>query len=184
MKEHQHNIFSVPVWGFVFNDHRYQSLDYIDAIIDLSRAQSGSQKSNIGGWQSSDDLNVTMPVLRELISAINDIANDIVKDFGCREVCIKEMWANINNHKDHNANHIHGGILSGVFYLKVPANSGRLILCNPAVRSDGHILRAKNFPIQPENLACIFFPSWLEHYVEPNLSDQSRISISFNIGVK
>ena len=26
------------------------------------------------------------------------------------------------------------------------------------------------------------FPSWIKHLVEPNMSDEERISISFNIG--
>ena len=66
----------------------------------------------------------------------------------------------------------------------MPANSGKLVLINPAVRSDGHLLRESNYPITPEKLACIMFPSWLEHYVESNLSNDMRISISFNIGPK
>ena len=27
----------------------------------------------------------------------------------------------------------------------------------------------------------LIFPSWLDHYVEPNESDEDRISISFNV---
>jgi len=38
--------------------------------------------------------------------------------------------------------------------------------------------------VQPQNLLLLLFPSWLEHYVEQNMSDESRISLSFNIGVK
>ena len=34
-----------------------------------------------------------------------------------------------------------------------------------------------------ENMIYMF-PSWIEHYVEPNRSDEDRISMAFNIGVK
>ena len=30
----------------------------------------------------------------------------------------------------------------------------------------------------------LIFPSWLQHGVEPNLSDGDRVCISFNIGLK
>ena len=33
-----------------------------------------------------------------------------------------------------------------------------------------------------ENILYVF-PGWLRHRVEPNLSNEKRISISFNIGV-
>ena len=92
------------------------------------------------------------------------------------------MWANINDKYNYNAHHTHEGILSGVFYLHVPENSGRLILVDPAVRNHNSVIKNSNYGIKPERLACIVFPSWLEHYVEPNQSDEYRISISFNIG--
>ena len=73
--------------------------------------------------------------------------------------------------------------LSGVLFLQTPTNCGRLVFKNPAVSSDFSLIRAKDFVIDPEVLGCIFFPSWLEHYVEPNLSDEDRISLSFNFEV-
>jgi hypothetical protein len=29
----------------------------------------------------------------------------------------------------------------------------------------------------------LLFPSWLDHGVEPNLSDEERVCLSFNLGV-
>ena len=34
---------------------------------------------------------------------------------------------------------------------------------------------------QPREGMMIIFPSWLLHYVEPNLCEDDRIAISFNI---
>ena len=36
--------------------------------------------------------------------------------------------------------------------------------------------------VKPTENFCILFPSYLPHYVEPNLNKQNRISISFNYG--
>lgn len=175
MKNNQHNIFSVPIWGFILNEQKYQSKDYIDAILELENTQSSERKSNFGGYQTHDSLH-QIPVFREFISSLELIASSCLE----QKAIVSEMWGNINHKYCYNGNHIHGGDLSGVFYLQVPEKSGNLILCNPAVRSDGKFLKSSNFTINPENLACIMFPSWLEHYVEPNLSDEPRISMSFN----
>ena len=37
---------------------------------------------------------------------------------------------------------------------------------------------------KPEEGLMIIFPSWLLHYVEPNLSNEDRIAISFNISFR
>lgn len=175
MNHNQHDIFSVPIWGFVLNDQTYQSKDYLEAILELEKTQPSVKKSNSGGYQTPDNIH-KIPVFREFSRSLETIASSCVKHRGV----ISEMWANINYKYCYNESHVHGGCLSGVFYLKVPANSGRLVLRNPAVRSDNHFIRSSNYPIIPDNLVCIMFPSWLEHYVEPNMSDEPRISISFN----
>lgn len=178
MKENSINIFPTRIWGFILNDHKYQSADYIEAIENIEKTEPSVKKSNFGGYQTHDNLH-TIPVFREYVSAIQNIASKCIEN----PVKITEMWGNVNYKYCHNGAHTHGGALSGVFYLKAPANCGRLMLCNPAVRSDGQYIRHPNYPIVPENFALILFPSWLEHYVEPNLSDEKRISISFNFGI-
>ena len=35
--------------------------------------------------------------------------------------------------------------------------------------------------IEPQEGMIMFFPSWLEHDVEPSKSDEDRISIAFNV---
>ena len=41
---------------------------------------------------------------------------------------------------------------------------------------------SSTWKIKPEENKCILFPSYLKHYVEPNLNKKERISISFNYG--
>lgn len=184
MNDHKVKLFETPVWGFMMAEHKYQSFNYVERLLEIEKVDLGQQKSNQGGFQTNDDLNIKEPVFRELVSAINRIANEILSDYNCLPVAITEMWGNVNRKNNFNWPHVHSGILSGVFYCKVPKDSGNLMLMNPATRSDGSLLREKNFKIAPEETALILFPSWLEHYVEPNLSDEPRISLSFNIGVK
>ena len=37
------------------------------------------------------------------------------------------------------------------------------------------------YRIEPKENMLLYFPGWLEHEVEPNNSNEERISISFNL---
>lgn len=178
-------IFGVPIWGVILNEEKSYLQNYIDTILQCRQSEPSSKKSNFGGYQTHEDLFQNL-IFKNLVSYIEQISNQIISNQTSVNfsVEIKELWGNINTYRDFNAAHTHSGILSGVFYLQVPKNSGRLILTDPAVRSEGKFITNSDYPIYPEPAACILFPSWLEHYVEPNLSNDERISLSFNIDKK
>ena len=106
------------------------------------------------------------------------------------------MWINRNPKGASNTRHTHITysrplLLSGVYYIKVPENSGRIrfydprliSLMNPPDYEYYHDSQLYNF-IEPQEDMILFFPSWLEHDVEVNQSNEERISIGFNIFVK
>ena len=96
---------------------------------------------------------------------------------------------NKNGHKNSRHSHFTSNLfMSGVYYVKVPENSGRIRFYDPR----GHIIRdAKDTVhffgdhvyqyIVPQEGMLLFFPTWLEHDVEENESDEDRVSVSFNI---
>ena len=82
-------------------------------------------------------------------------------------------------------------MVSGVFYVNVKLNNGNLILLSSDKTTqlyydnqvkEYNVHTASSYSITPENNLCIFFPSNLTHYVQPNLTNNERISISFNYG--
>lgn len=183
MDEYRDQIFGVPIWGLVLSNEEYHSISYIDFLYRLKKSEPTKNKSNFSGYQTRDNLHQE-GIFQEFVPNINNYANLIVDKFNERldyKVEISSMWGNINGMAAGNFPHIHGGDISGVFYLKVPENSGNIVFVNPAVRSESHRIRIKNLSVRPDKLALFLFPSWLEHYVEPNRSDEDRISISFNI---
>jgi uncharacterized protein (TIGR02466 family) len=107
------------------------------------------------------------------------------------KVTLGNMWANINPTGGYNRPHVHpNSLFSGVYYVKAPSNSGRLV-CNdprPGIqtcmpnRKKGqppkHLWREVH--LQPKENRAIVFPAWLWHQVEPNESNEPRISVSFN----
>lgn len=181
--EHQHNIFHTPIWGYTLSSEKYAISDYIDYVIELSNSEPSQAKSNAGGWQSRDNLHKE-GIFRELVNnTLSRIATNILDNFSPKQAEIQSLWANVNYQNTCNFHHTHEGELSGVIYLQTPPTSGRLVFVNPAVRAHASVVKANNYAIAPSPLACLIFPSWLEHYVEPNLATQPRIGLSFNIGL-
>jgi len=105
---------------------------------------------------------------------------------------IDNMWFNINKYKDSIKRHSHPmAMISGVYYVKAPENCGSITFIHPAT----DVLSYYNTPIRHSEWnqynaetwwkpavekRLYLFPSWLNHYVDPNLNQKERISISFN----
>lgn len=174
-------IMPVPVWSMLLDNEEHHIYNYVQLLEDIQNSEMTLRTSNVGGWQSKKNLHKE-PVFRELVRNIEKISQNIMYSFSEKKVKINEMWANINDKYDYNTHHVHEGILSGTFYLQVPDKSGDLVFVNPVVRSQTSIIRPSDVNITPQKLVCIIFPSWLEHYVQQNQSNDKRISISFNIG--
>lgn len=81
---------------------------------------------------------------------------------------IFNIWLNLNYPLSYNALHNHDGKYSGVFYVNIPEGSGNLIF--PKLEET----------IVPEPGMIVLMKSDLQHAVEPNLSDDIRISFAFN----
>ena len=131
---------------------------------------------------------VFQPLVNELFIMMNDIWKEEWLD---REPVLGNMWANINPPGGYNAPHIHpNSLFSGVYYIKAPKNSGNLVCNDPRpgvqlnmpARKKGqppkHLWREVH--LEPVEGRIIMFPFYLWHSVEPNKSNDIRISVSFN----
>jgi uncharacterized protein (TIGR02466 family) len=147
--------------------------------------------SNSGGFQSGD-LDFNIPIVNKILCSILDNVNFVSQEhFKLKKLLsISNIWFNINRHKDHNLTHIHpNSLLSGVFYSKAPNNSGGLkfftsetarIFITSFNVTENNNYNSSSYKLEPEASFLHIFPSFLNHCVEPNLSNQERISFSFN----
>jgi uncharacterized protein (TIGR02466 family) len=155
----------------------------------------GRISSNLGGWQSDDlfDAYTIISNLRKLIYNHIDIYS---KNFKLnKKLKLDNLWININGYKDLNLPHIHpNSILSGVFYVKVPKNSGKIRFENPCLDLmesvyqnsiiEYNSINSATWSLEPDENLLILFPSFLKHSVLPNMNKkEKRISISFNAGI-
>ena len=192
MKEVQ-NLFPIPVLK--------TQLDYpVDEIEVLcqqehSKNPTGVTHSNIGGWQSSNINYSDSPFffLLDIEMICQEFAKDILNIN--KSISLRDTWININHKYNSNQMHTHPAcILSGVYYIKTPERCGNITFQHPALEkmerdwnnivsdSEMNPYNSPQWWLPPKEGFLYIFPSWLNHVVGPNMNDEERISISFNVG--
>ena len=160
-------------------------------IINWSNQDQGVKKTNYKGWHSTTDM-ALKPEYQNLVGELITMCKEVFKEEWLdREPVLGNMWANINPKDGMNQSHIHpNALFSGVYYVKSNPQAGRLRVYDPRpgaqiimpIRKEGkppkHLWRDANLDPIPGRV--IMFPAWLWHSVEPNQSNNLRISVSFN----
>tara|TARA_R100001443_G_C3310569_1_gene167624 strand:+ start:216 stop:794 length:579 start_codon:yes stop_codon:yes gene_type:complete len=159
-------------------------------IIVWSQKEKGLKKTNVKGWHSDTNMH-QLPQFKSLVDQLFLVIQDVWKEEQLdKQPVLGNMWANINYPGSYNRPHVHpNSLFSGVYFVQANEASGKLV-CNdprPGVQTNKP-LRKNKLPQQLWNechLApipgrVIMFPAWLWHCVEPNESNDLRISVSFN----
>ena len=162
-------------------------------IKEIINKDKGREVSNSGGYQSNNIDYKSFTQLYFLSEIITSKTKEYKMLLGLKEKStFDNMWININRKKDFNIPHIHpNSSISGVFYVKVSQNFGDIVFENPFLENisycwEQEILNYNNYTspkwnVKPKENKLLLFPSFLRHYVKPNLTNEDRISISFNL---
>jgi uncharacterized protein (TIGR02466 family) len=160
-------------------------------IIAWSKQHKGIVRTNVQGWHSTTNMH-ELPQFKKLVDMLYECQRTVYQQEHYEsEPFLGNMWANINPPGGMNRAHQHPNSLwSGVYYIKAPENCGDLKIDDP--RSCASMVRPRQKQNNlPQRLyrethykaiegRCIMFPSWLMHCVDPNESNDIRISVSFN----
>jgi len=160
-------------------------------IVAWSKQDKGIVRTNVQGWHSKTNMH-ERPEFKKLVNMLYDCQKTVYEqEYYESEPVLGNMWANINPPGGSNRAHQHPNSLwSGVYYIKAPKNSGNLKIDDPRSvacmsrprQKDGEkparLFRETHY--EPIAGRCIMFPSWLMHCVDPNNSNDIRISVSFN----
>ena len=176
------------LWEFMRSETKVTfNEDFTGWIQGEMEKNTSVKKSNRGGWQS--DLYKPEGEFKPLVKQITEFCKHLpldIKDFD-----IPQLWVNVNKKGDWNVIHQHGQYdLSGIYYVKVPKNSGRIVFRDPRPAAISNLFMVKNFDdgeLKNVNLMeglLMIWPSYLDHFVEPSQTDEERISISFDIVCK
>ena len=189
--------FPTPVWTLQLDN--YQSINeemYKFIKNTQSKDQKGISKSNIKGWHSKDfnmQENEPKNFIKFILPAIEQVITDMNWEKQKQSININNMWAIINTGGSANLRHQHGNsTISGAYYVRAPKNSGDIVFYDPRPAPvytypkavNPNLLNAQVNGISPKEGALVLFPSYLDHSVNENLSNEERIVISFNITIQ
>lgn len=143
------------------------------------------------GWQSEQTLH-QREELQPLFDGIRHAAKGILQFLrvGVDAVEITGCWATVLAKGGSHKMHSHpNNFLSGVYYVSTAPGADTINFHDP--RSQTGIIRPPVVELSAENTdqvvvkvtngTLLLFPSYLQHSVDANLSEQERVSISFNL---
>jgi|TARA_R110000803_G_scaffold64018_1_gene124821 uncharacterized protein (TIGR02466 family) len=185
------DIFKTGIYEKKLDINNKKLLKY---LLNLKKKSKGRTVSSPTGWQS-EDLPLKEKVFSQIVEEIDKNFYEYIKilSLDYSKFQIGNMWCNMNGHKDYNLVHSHGdAVVSGVYYIKVPKDSGNIFFVNPALQQievnwkncikEYTNYNSSHFSIKSIEHYLLLFPSWLSHGVQPNLNKkENRVSMSFNI---
>jgi len=191
-----HLFFSTPIWTSKIDGYDKVNEEMLNFIINLQKKDStGIVKSNFKGWHSKD-FDLKDKCLTKFVTAIkkniNTSLNDMNWDLDSQSVKIKNMWAIINEKGALNQKHHHSNSdISAAYYVSAHDDCGDIVFYDPRparvykhpIAKSPNKLNATINSVKPEPGLLVLFPSYLEHSVNPNLSNKKRIVISFNLSL-
>ena len=190
-------LFPTPVWTIQLDNYKNvneQMYNYIKSK--QKNDEIGINKSNVRGWHSKDfDLNDKEPqnFISFILLSIEQVMTDMDWEKEKQIAKIDNMWAIINTGGSANLRHQHGNsTISGAYYVRAPINCGDIVFYDPRPAPvyshpnvvNPNLLNAQVNGISPKEGALVLFPSYLEHSVNENKSNEERIVVSFNIRIQ
>jgi uncharacterized protein (TIGR02466 family) len=184
-----HDLFPTRIWQMhlgALGAHLEPWVQIVLAMRATSPKPAG--RTNRQGWNSEDMAVLEQPEFAPLHEAVRAACASALGEMGQGHRPFElQSWVNLHDHGGFNFLHLHeSSLLSGGFYLQVPAGSGQLVFRDPrpgvihgyvkGAVPNGHA----DVHLTPSAGLLVLFPCWMEHYVEPHGSDEPRIMIAFN----
>lgn len=191
--------FPTPIWRFEFsdfepvNDAIRTELARLDwrKLDQENRESFGSLHSfREDRFVSLEELPSARVVLEYFMTACNEIARERKWDLTEAQLTLGNFWVHATGPGEVTQSHTHKpAVLSGVYYVDKPENSGDLVFVDV---NQFHDYEPRSLPgevdpittpqivVKAQEGTMIVFPSWLPHKVPTNKSDRYRVSISFN----
>jgi uncharacterized protein (TIGR02466 family) len=147
-------------------------------------------------YASLDDLAWRFSMFKDLVDCLDlhaaEFAKDLAFDLDGKKLKLDSLWINILPMGGTHASHIHPhSVISGTTYVAMPKGASALKLEDPRsarmmaapLRLTGAAEALQSFVyVKPEIGEVLLWESWLRHEVPLNMSDEERISVSFNYG--
>ncbi|MRU16198.1 hypothetical protein FDP25_12220 [Roseovarius sp. A21] len=145
-------------------------------------------------YASLTDLPWRFPIFADLVEALDKhvaaFAEDLEFDLDGRELKLEDLWINILPEGGTHSSHLHPhSVISGTTYVSMPDGASALKLEDPRsarmmaapARKKGARRELQTFTYEKPKVGdVLLWESWLRHEVPMNMSEDDRISVSFN----
>lgn len=183
------NLTSVPVYQ--------NNTNYVLTANEMAVVKQFDLQSNDFNYFSNDFNVLDHPDLADIKQIINSHLLDYQRDvcgIEIQQFYVTDSWIAITPPGGKHIVHNHpNSLLSGVFYFSVPDHSSinfyvesqifkNFKFCFDYTKLTEHNRQTVNVPIRQSDI--VIFPSWVDHSVDINNSDQERIIIGFNCFVQ
>jgi uncharacterized protein (TIGR02466 family) len=139
------------------------------------------------------------PAVRWLKEQVDQTATAFLRHCGIERALSWSLisWYNVNRYGDHHAPHTHpNAYLSGTYYVRVPpapasvddpqSRPGCISFYDPRTAANMITVGTESdaraaHVVRPSAGTLLMWPSPVQHYVHPNLAEELRITISFNL---
>lgn len=149
-------------------------------------------------YASLDDLPERFPPFSQLktllTSAAEHFAEGLHWETSGTRLVLDSLWVNILGEGGTHSSHLHpNSVISGTYYVSVPAESGRLkledprlglMMAAPPIKSSAPDTAKRFIYITPKAGEALFWESWLRHEVVAGRTSDPRISISYNFSLQ
>jgi uncharacterized protein (TIGR02466 family) len=166
---------------------------------DDEAGQQWSEENGFPGYTSYaslDDLPYRFPIFADLVKSLDahvaTFAADLQFDLGDKKLVLDSLWINILPEGGIHTGHIHPhSVISGTTYVAMPDGASALKLEDPRLAmmmaAPGRIQDAREemrtfVYVEPAVGDVVLWESWLRHEVPMNMSEDDRLSVSFNYG--
>ena len=182
MKEELLQLFPTPLLIVPYKEPIDEELAYLKTL-------SYRQQTGNGNYRSDDSYLLRQEKLKNIKNFLGESVNKFTTNVlnSKQRLVITQCWANRNPKGSRHHEHVHpNSIISGVMYFQINEKLPPISFSKD--RQDGMKLDPEKYnhvnsesfmlPCKPGEL--ILFPSSLKHSVPINMSEEDRISVSFN----
>lgn len=147
-------------------------------------------------YASLNDLRWRFPIFEDLVKLLDKhvtaFVEDLEFDLGEKEIKLDSMWINILPEGGIHTSHLHPhSVISGTTYVSVPQKANKIkfedprhsmMMAAPTRKAKAREEMRSFVYVEPELGDVLLWESWLRHEVPMNMSEEERISVSFNYG--